>query len=603
MVRNNKWKLKNVSLGSRMIISFVLTVCIIAVVVSLQSYMFTSIIKENTFKVDVIKTKQNIFNYINNSLRFPEYVNEMNAAAAELGNMNLNDTELLKRLFLKQVSEDMALNNIYFANRDGGMSSVGRNGESLYFAYTDKMTKSPLNLMEIADDGSPVVKLETDSMFDPRNETWYKEASETKEDYWSGVYKNPLNGMDGITVTKPLLDSAGNVKGVFGTDFHLDNLNQYLSGIDVGENGRLFLIGSDGSLIAESDVTPAVKTKGITADRLESAKSSDPIMAYSWGIIKKTVLDNGMPVHGKYTVDGLKYYLDISKYSYNGKFQWYLVISMPETDLNSKTDMLSHWLSISIILFLALAVIFGLIISKNMLRPIQLLNRNALEICNGKWGSQIVTKRRDEIGDLTRSFNTMSLKIKESYDELIEKNNELQYLNSNLEQIVKDRTAELRKLSITDELTGQFNHRYIIDALSKRVKEWDRYHAPLAIMILDIDYFKNVNDTFGHLEGNAVLKEVALTLKNAIRTTDILGRYGGEEFLLILPNTNLDEAFLLGERLLKLVAGSRTGESGIQVTLSAGLASCETGQIKDLIRAADKKLYEAKESGRNRICR
>jgi len=161
----------------------------------------------------------------------------------------------------------------------------------------------------------------------------------------------------------------------------------------------------------------------------------------------------------------------------------------------------------------------------------------------------------------------------------------------------------LEKMAITDGLTGLFNHSYIYQLLEDRIQESLRYGNKLSLVMFDLDHFKAVNDTFGHEFGNKVLMEVANTLKQKVRSADLLGRYGGEEFLLICPETNLEEALTAAERLRKAVENLVFG-NGLRITISGGAAEFDMkmlGPAASLIEYADDALYLAKRLGRNRI--
>lgn len=162
------------------------------------------------------------------------------------------------------------------------------------------------------------------------------------------------------------------------------------------------------------------------------------------------------------------------------------------------------------------------------------------------------------------------------------------------------------KLATIDGLTELYNHRYFQDALRQNIDLSKRYDQNCSLIIIDIDFFKKFNDTYGHQAGDAVLKQVALTLKKNSRTTDIVCRYGGEEMSIILPNTNSEETLFLAERICKAVAEKEfvlNANTCTNVTISLGVATfpqnAETPQ--DLIEYADKGLYYAKEHGRNQV--
>ena len=157
-------------------------------------------------------------------------------------------------------------------------------------------------------------------------------------------------------------------------------------------------------------------------------------------------------------------------------------------------------------------------------------------------------------------------------------------------------------LSITDELTSLYNRRKIMEILKTEIERATRYGFELALIIADIDYFKKVNDNYGHVMGDLVLKKVALVLRNSIRKVDYIGRYGGEEFIIILPETSLQNAILLAERIKKMFNALKIEGLEQPITLSFGIATLTTGKdIDTLIKEADTALYEAKNSGRNQI--
>jgi len=172
------------------------------------------------------------------------------------------------------------------------------------------------------------------------------------------------------------------------------------------------------------------------------------------------------------------------------------------------------------------------------------------------------------------------------------------------ELIETNRRLEL--LSITDGLTKLNNHRFFQDELARAFEESERYERPLSLTMTDIDFFKKVNDTYGHAIGDEVLKSVSKLLKESARSTDLVARYGGEEFAVMMPETDLDDAIVFAEKIRALIADTpiETQAGSLTVTISLGVASVPRSRIhsaKDLIVAADKALYRAKKGGRNQV--
>lgn len=175
-----------------------------------------------------------------------------------------------------------------------------------------------------------------------------------------------------------------------------------------------------------------------------------------------------------------------------------------------------------------------------------------------------------------------------------------------LQDDLKRSNELLLELSNTDHLTGLFNRRFLMESLDKEVQRSRRKDGQVALLLLDIDHFKRVNDTHGHLQGDVVLQKVAIHIQKELRSYDVAARYGGEEFVAVLPDTNLKEAYNVADRIRLSVQGMRFAGSlsDARVTVSLGIAIYPSPGIENidgLLRSADEALYKAKEGGRNRV--
>ena len=198
-------------------------------------------------------------------------------------------------------------------------------------------------------------------------------------------------------------------------------------------------------------------------------------------------------------------------------------------------------------------------------------------------------------------------------DEIQRLNAELQKVRRELEEAkrtIKVKEIELKavlaqadEVSHTDALTYLPNRRQIMNNLQKEVHRAERYKIPLSISMMDIDHFKNINDTFGHTVGDQVLLQLANMLRDGIRESDMVGRYGGEEFLIVLPNTELKMAAELAARLCKTIREKDIEIVGkAHITVSIGVAEYKHGEEtwQKLLSRADIALYAAKNAGRDR---
>ena len=175
-----------------------------------------------------------------------------------------------------------------------------------------------------------------------------------------------------------------------------------------------------------------------------------------------------------------------------------------------------------------------------------------------------------------------------------------------LQDELKIKNARLSELSVTDGLTNVYNRRYLRDKLELEFLRSRRYNHKMAYVMFDLDYFKRVNDQYGHMAGDYILVEVAAILKRNSRKPDLVARYGGEEFAMLLPNTELEGALTVAERAREQIEQTRFNfeSNAIRLTVSGGLVlfpNPEVQSIDQLVRKADEALFLAKERGRNQI--
>ncbi len=211
--------------------------------------------------------------------------------------------------------------------------------------------------------------------------------------------------------------------------------------------------------------------------------------------------------------------------------------------------------------------------------------------------SQADLMRSEAIGetDLYNELTRVNNSLMNLQRELSRKNAELERLN-----------AEVARLATVDELTQVYNRRGFFEIGQREVERAIRFGTPLTALMLDIDHFKRFNDTYGHAAGDRVLREVAARCAAQLRTVDVFGRYGGEEFVALLPALGADDARNVAERVRLKVGGEpiQLQDASVQVTTSVGVAvlQCGTVDLAALLEQADQALYRAKESGRNRVC-
>ncbi len=254
------------------------------------------------------------------------------------------------------------------------------------------------------------------------------------------------------------------------------------------------------------------------------------------------------------------------------------------------------------------AMLVAAAIHASITRKIVTLTKSTEELRAGNLAAAVDIDSSDEIGLLAAAFNDMSLRVRRLVNHLEDmvqmRTRELTETRDRLQLLVReldDKNRDLAILSVTDKLTDLANRRKLETTLQAELLRFRRYGKPFSVILLDVDHFKNVNDTHGHQAGDAVLVRLAALLSAGVRETDLAGRWGGEEFLVICPETEIEMVASLAERYR--VELERQNFAGIgTVTASFGVATSAPGDnMAGLIARADRALYQAKESGRNRV--
>ncbi|MBW4623016.1 MAG: diguanylate cyclase [Cyanosarcina radialis HA8281-LM2] len=264
----------------------------------------------------------------------------------------------------------------------------------------------------------------------------------------------------------------------------------------------------------------------------------------------------------------------------------YKLLSHLETaDRLSQARQLRESLRLAIIVAFGLGVgvaaLAAVMLSRSILRPLRLLEDGVEHWGEGDLSHRIELTTADEIEQLAIAFNSMAQKLEQSQ-------------------------TDLRNLAILDGLTGVYNRREFNLQLRAELERSERYQHPCSLIMMDIDYFKKLNDTHGHQAGDEALRVVATLLKQEVRPTDRVARYGGEEFAVILPETTGEQALGVAQRLRETIAIASIPISEgmiIKVTVSMGVATFPTDATSEeaLLSLADRSLYSAKKSGRNRV--
>ena len=259
----------------------------------------------------------------------------------------------------------------------------------------------------------------------------------------------------------------------------------------------------------------------------------------------------------------------------------YLAVSSERAPITMSKGALRRSMVVALLLAVALATVVALVLAVHFGRPLRSLRTAVNAIAFGDLEQRVKTSGGGEIADLARAFNAMAERVSAAQ-------------------------STLRRAAVRDSLTGLLNHREFYRRLTDEIARCERGTMPLSVLMADLDRFKIINDTYGHLRGDAVLREVASVITGCVREEDVVARYAGDEFAVILPATAERDAMEIAERLRAGVEGvlaavDLPGDEGL--TLSVGLATRWPGEhtAQRTVELADLALYRAKDLGRNRV--
>ena len=245
-----------------------------------------------------------------------------------------------------------------------------------------------------------------------------------------------------------------------------------------------------------------------------------------------------------------------------------------------------------------IVVPLGFLLVRRIVGPIEELADTMTLFADGRLDVRSSVSRRDELGRLSQAFNRMAEQHWKTHRGLAR-------LNAELEERVAFRTRQLREIASREPLTGLYNRRHFNEVLQRRFAEAQRYGTDLSCIMVDLDGFKDANDAFGHQVGDELLILTAATILSQLRTSDVAARYGGDEFIVLLPQTDATRALVLAERIMdKFNRDQRQRFPGASVSMSMGIAHLADPSVNDgdgLVRAADQAMYRAKSLGRDRI--
>jgi len=369
------------------------------------------------------------------------------------------------------------------------------------------------------------------------------------------------------TMAVPIQDADARYLGALVATLTFEGLREALAALAPGEAGAIEVLSPDGRVIvgteSESDFEEALPAEAL--ERLEAAGGAT-VEYEDQGVEMVGTLTRVSPV------------------------EWSVITHLPVRQAYAPVTALTQSTILLVSLLLLVVGTAAWVIGRLITRPLDRLADAAGSVAHGDLSVDLPVTGRDEVASLTKVFNGMVARLRANTEALDEAN-----------EVLRSQNEELERLSMTDALTTLYNRRYVMRMLEKELGRAQRYDRKLSVLMMDIDDFKEYNDTYGHQAGDEVLTGMGEVLRDATREADVPARYGGEEFIVVLPDTDLGGAVDAAERVRERL--DREVFEGGKVTVSIGAAEhpAHGESPMEVIAAADVALYAAKQAGRDRV--
>jgi diguanylate cyclase (GGDEF)-like protein len=398
----------------------------------------------------------------------------------------------------------------------------------------------------------------------------------------------------------------GETVGVINVIHKVDKLFKSVTNVHIGQSDHTMLTNTKGDLL----FCPIflIKNHSLNKDLIELVSAPEP----GWVISRidvhypgREAINGFSPV--QFNIAGL------SQKSLGGQ-SWYIFTSQNPNETYGPLTTLLGWMALSAAISLAILVGFSLLMSRRIVRPVMWLLTASQEMTHRIKGLPPSTARESvEQGTSLPSVKNqehlpiLNITTGDEIEDLAESFFEMNQVLTQTRQQLAVTTKRLEDMAVTDELTGLYNRRFFWEELKDEFARTLRFRLDLSCLMIDLDLFKEVNDQYGHHAGDQALKDISQLLKENCREPDTLARFGGEEFIAILPQTDLKGALVQAERLRHEVEHHLfmiDSVQAIKLTISVGVAAYPDRRIReveDLVRIADEGLYSSKQHGRNRI--
>lgn len=428
-------------------------------------------------------------------------------------------------------------------------------------------------LILISLDGTPMVTSAEDDSALILPESWKGQRvaaqpinAETFFDRWSGLKY--------LMITQTIKSGDGQALGFLAAKINLGSIGSILQHHAVDGIDEMYLVDLNNRLLVSSQPLSKHMLRSNLSVRIPGRKDGPSAMPVSYTDFRELfVVGMAIPIPS---------------------IGWAIVAEIEHKNAYAEIALLRR-ITTALVGGLMLSIGFlAYLFGHALVRPVRRLSQEAARVAGGNLDVDIPVTGLSEVSYLTQVFNHMVSSLRQGREKLSDANKALVETNK-----------ELHQISITDGLTGLLNHKHILELLDREISRSRRYGHSVSVLMLDIDHFKNVNDTYGHQTGDTVMRRLADLFYDAIRENDLVGRYGGEEFLILLPDSDIQSGVQTAQRIRKKVQDLEIETSGgnVSVTVSIGISSYPQygPDANSVICAADAALYRAKSNGRNQV--
>jgi diguanylate cyclase (GGDEF)-like protein len=493
---------------------------------------------------------------------FPKGIAAPDSIAAEL-------PALRERFWLATSVHRDPNNYAYYGDRDGRFIGLWRSSENDAELRLRTEGTGPRSLYHYSGIAGDLGRADVESrIFEPRERPWYKAGAANTLQTWTSIYIDFKLQQLVATRARRVNDRTGTFKGVVATDLSLQQVTSFLQRLALSANGVAMVMEKDGNLIGVSRGAHIRKKPDGADVRLNAADSSDPLVRATYAAVRGLAEPAGdsRPHTTVFTApDGSAVQVGYARLTDDAGLDWLIMVAVPRTDfLHGILDNFRRTVLLAVIAAV-FVMLTGTLVLSTVTRELRRLAAAARQVGEGSAAPFTESHRKDELGDLARSF------------------------------------ADMQRRLLTDPLTGLANREALIRRVEDRIVQQRRRGdpRPFGVLFVDINHFKKINDEFGHDMGDAVLQELARRLSAAVRAEDLVARYAGDEFLVMLDSIERREdaervcehIVALLRQPLELLTGSSTLVPALGAAVGVAVYPEDGQDVDTLVRHADQQMY------------